>query len=226
MEFESFVPSNEDKQAAKQAAIDEITARHTAALRKELHQQGVALLHTPKAARVAAVPVTQTEYDCRLYSLLHIIRNLECTEHTYPLSTVWKELYPAIPYNDKATNWNISKVDKDKIVGLMKELKIYRRFKCDTVNDVLTILKLVHNERKLADMSKQLQEQENRIAKYEFMLNGADDTIVYRGHVLTYSSHERAYFIKLGDKKYKISKGNIEKLQLLFDTIDMFEDNL
>ena len=106
----------------------------------------------------------------------------------------------------------------------MKELGVYTRFKCNTVQSVIAFMKDVHKTRLIEQQQEELAQKDAEIKKYQFMLNSNGDTIVYRGHVIPYSSRERAYCINLGGKKHKISKGNVEKLQKLFDVIDLFED--
>ena len=214
----------EDVQQSKQATYDEIVARHTVAMSKELKYNGGKLIAKPLAARVAKNPVTQTEYDCRLYALLNIVRNPELSIVKNPLASSWKALYPNIPYNDKATNWGFRDQHKDKIVDLMKELGVWRRFRWEGSKSVITIMKDIYKSSVIEDQARVIAEQDERIQHYQFLMDNTDDRIIYKGHVMPFSSKHRGYHITLGGKQHIITKANIAKMQLVFDFIDMFDE--
>jgi len=212
-------------QKSKQAALDEIVARHTASLRKELQYQGGKLVSNPQVNRVAVNPVSQMDYNCRLYALLNIIRNPELSIERYPLANSWKMLYPRIPYREKATNWNISKKDAATMKALMKELNVYRTVSIieGGVKAVIIAMKDVHKTQVIEQQLQTIADQDERIKNYQFLMDGTEDRIIYKGHVLPYSAKHRGYHITLGGKNHVISQKNIQKLQTVFDFIDMFE---
>lgn len=226
MDFESF--NTEDltakTQASKQATSDEIIARHTLALSKELHQNGSKLITRPQASRVAVNPVSQTEYDCRLYALLNIVRNAELANTRYPLAESWKTLYPHIPYNDKATNWGFRDHHKDMVLNLMKELGVWRRFRWEGSKSVVAVMKDIHKTQVIDEQAKLIEEQNELIKNYQFLLDMTEDRIIYKGHVMPFSVKHRGYHITLGGKRHIITKQNIAKMQVVFDFIDMFDE--
>ena len=155
-------------QKSKQAALDEIVARHTASLRKELQYQGGKLISNPQVNRVAVNPVSQMEYNCRKFALLNIIRNPELSESRYPLSDSWHALYPHIPYRDKATNWNISKHDKIELVAALKEAGSWKhveltkvRHFIERVDSYYKTIKILALEKRIKTLELQLEDNGN-----------------------------------------------------------------
>jgi len=209
-----------------QADRDVWQAEQQARIHKEsLQRFGVAPISKIQLPRVAENPVTQLEYNTRLYSILNMIWDTSHTEKTYPLADTWKELYPHVQYNPKATNWKISAKDTDRITKEMLDYGIKPKFrKIDGVRGVIDVITDAHKTNIISEQAKKLALQDERIRNYEFLLDGVKDQIVYRGHVLPYSAKHRGYHLTLGGKKLVVSQKNVEKLQSVFDFIDLFED--
>lgn len=224
MDFNNLEIGENLAETNRQAEMDADIAKLNADARILMKSKyGVPLINTLQAPRVAVNPVTQEEYNCRLYALLNIIRNPELANDRYPLATSWKTMYPNIEYNDKATNWKFSKKDKDTVIEIMKELAVYRRFKFEGVSSVVTIMKDVHKTQVIEQQAQIIADQDERIKQYQFLMDGTEDRIIYKGHVMPYSAKHRGYHITLSGKKHVISQANITKLQAVFDFIDMFE---
>ncbi len=183
----------------RQAEIDAVVAQANVTLRKQLNNQfGVKLINSAQAPRIAANPVSQQEYNCRLYALLNIIRNPELTEERYPLAHSWKTLYPAIAYNEKATNWKISKRDRETIKNLLKELKMYGRLAIESVKDVVGLVTDFRKTQVIQEQAAMLQEQDKQLKTYQMLVDDSD-SIWYKG-----------YEIKRLTRKYQVIAGGVE----------------
>ena len=196
-------------QASKQATHDEIIARHTAALAKELHQQGGKLIQRPQAARVAVNPVSQMEYNSRKHALLNIIRNPELSAARYPLAESWRQISKE-PYNDKATNWKISKHDATDIVALMKELGVYKRFKLAGAASIIAIVKDYYQ-------SQQINILKERIKTLELMISDTG-SIWYSG--VEIQRHTRQFKVVVHGTVLTTRHGTFDKLLDFLRQID------
>lgn len=212
MDFNTFVPSEtpEDITDAKQAILDEIVARKTEELRIELHRQGSKLVTKPMAARAATNPVSQMDYNCRKYALLNIIRNPELTEERYPLADSWKALYPNIPYNDKATSWKLSTLDKEALRQELKDEGIYKRGTYNTVQDFLARIKTYHLENKVLKL-----EQRVKVLELQLADNG---NIWYKGVEIIKLA--RTFKVTVGETVIETRHGTFDKLFEFLGQID------
>ena len=183
-------------------------------LEKELRilaqTHGKKLLSKPMFSREAANPVTQLEYNTRLYTLLHIIRNPELTEQRNPLADTWKTTYTHVPYNDKATNWNISKKDRESIVTLLKELGMYKRFVCDSVKSVIERVTDYYKTQKISMLEEKVRTLELRLED-----NG---NIWYRG--VEIKKLARVYKVVIGDFELSTRHGTFEKMDDFLKQVD------
>ena len=183
-------------------------------LEKELRilakTHGKKLLSTPMFSREAVNPVTQLEYNTRLYTLLHIIRNPELTEQRYPLADTWKSTYTHVPYNEKATNWKLSKKDREAIVTLLKELGMYKRFVCDSVKSVIDRVTDYYKTQKISMLEEKVKTLELRLED-----NG---NIWYRGVEIKKIS--RVYKVVIGDFELSTRHGTFDKMEDYLSQID------
>lgn len=212
MDFETFTytESPTEVSEAKQAILNEIIARKTEELRKELHQQGSKLIIAPTAARVATNPVSQMEYDCRKYALLNIIRNPELTESRYPLADSWKTLYPHIPYNDKATNWPLSKMDRKELISVMKEEGVWKHTELTRVKHFIERVHTYHLANKVIEL-------EHRVKVLELQL--ADNgNIWYKGVEIIKLA--RTFKVVIGETVLETRHGTFDKLFEFLRQID------
>jgi len=212
VDFEAFVPREtpEEVQAARQAVIDEIVARKTEEMRIELQQQGSKLVTRPMAARVATNPVSQMEYNCRKYALLNIIRNPELTESRYPLADSWKALYPEIPYNDKATNWPLSKKDREDLIATMKEEGSWKHTELTRVKHFIERIHTYH-------LANKVTELEHRVKVLELQL--ADNgNIWYKGVEIVKLA--RTFKVVVGETVIETRHGTFDKLFEFLGQID------
>jgi len=226
MDFNDIEIGENLSEVNNQADRDAWQADQIARLNKEsMRMFGCKPISTVQLPRVAANPVSQQEYNTRLFSLLNMIKDTSLSMSRYPLADTWKALYPHIPYNDKATNWKISKKDMETIVNKMKDEGIYKRLRrTDGVAGVVAVIKDAHKTKVIEDQARLIAEQDERIQNYQFLMDGTEDRIIYKGHIMPYSTKHRGYHITLGGKKLVVSQKNIEKLQSVFDFIDMFEE--
>ena len=207
-------------QASKQATHDEIIARHTTALAKELHQQGGKLIQRPQAARVAVNPVSQMEYNSRKHALLNIIRNAELSIVRYPLAESWRQISNE-PYNDKATNWKISKHDAQDIIDEMKKLGVYKRFRMDGVASIITVVKDYYKTKVMEEQAMTIKDQEDKLHKYEVMFDKSSEDIWYKGHQIKRLT--RKYAVSIGGVDMSVPLNGIDKLFAIFKHIDIID---
>ncbi len=212
MDFQSYnhEESVQEKQAIKQATYDEIVARHTLALQKELGNNGGKLISRPQAARVAVNPVSQMEYNCRKYALLNIIRNVELSETRYPLADSWRTLYPNIPYNEKATNWNLSKGDREELIAVMKEEGVWKHTELTRVKHFIERVHTYHLANKVIALEKRVKTLELQLAD-----NG---NIWYRGVEIIKLA--RTFKVTIGEVVIETRHGTFDKLFEFLTNID------
>lgn len=222
----NFVQSDEEKQEeitaeqnAKQARIAKLVEASNLELAKQLkRQEGVPLLFGATAPRVAANPVGQEEWNARLYSLTAIIRQPERTDVAYPMATTWKELYPHIPYNGKATNWKISGKNKELIKNLLVELGMYKRISMDTVKDVIAVVKDFRKTQIIKEQAAMLKAQDATIRKFELMVDTTSNNFWYKGHEIKRLT--RKYSVNVGGIDMSVPLNGIDKLFDIFAHID------
>jgi len=222
-----FVETDEQRQEtqvaehqAKQARVAKLTKEANTELAKKLKQQeGVVLVFGATAPRVALVPKTQDEWNARLYSLLTIIRQPERVDKAYPLSNTWKELYPHIPYNGKATNWAISEKDTATIINLLKELGMYKRFSCSSVKNVIALVTDFRKTQIIKEQAAMIEEQSDKLKQYELLVDPESDSIWYKGHEIKRLSRE--YSVNVGGIKMTIPLKGIDKLFVICQHIDV-----
>tara|TARA_R110002020_G_scaffold392080_1_gene602418 strand:- start:260 stop:907 length:648 start_codon:yes stop_codon:yes gene_type:complete len=194
-----------------QVERDAWQAEQEARIRKEsLQKFGVAPISKVQLPRVAANPVTQQEYNTRLFTLLNIIREPKRAANRYPLSDTWKELYPMIPYNDKATNWKISKKDAETIINEMKAHGVYKRFRMDGVASVIARVKEHYQ-------TTRINELEDRVTKLELMLS-EDGSVWYKG--IEIKRLARTFQATIGDSVISTRHGTFDKMSAFLADID------
>ena len=203
-------------QKSKQKHADEILVKLNCDARKQLQQIGMRLLQPAFANRVAKNPVTQEQYNARRYVLRAILREPKRTLLRYPVKETWKEMYKNIPYWDKATSAPLQKFEKQELKDFSKTVDCFCRQTLQTVQDFLKMAELVYKTTRVDELTKELKE-------YKYLIDTKTKALVYKGYVLKYSSKDRAYVIKLGNKLLKITEGNIRKQQEVFDAIDKLD---
>jgi len=202
-----------------QAERDAWQAEQEARIRKEsLQKFGVMPISKVILPRVAANPVTQQEYNCRLYALLNIVRTPELSDARYPLSESWQALYPNIPYNSKATNWKISKKDSLTILNLMKELGVYKRFRMDGVASVVREVHRHHQTQEIERMTNELEQKDEHIRKLELLINNESGNMTYRGVKITRLA--RTFKAEMGDFVLTTRHGTFDKMNQFLEQID------
>lgn len=210
MDFNS-IKISEDLSQDSHSAVE---AAEFADLQKQLRihakKYNRTMIVAPQMSKEAANPVSQMEYNARLYALLHIIRNPEKADTRYPLADAWKELYPHIPYNDKATNWNISKQDRTTIVDLLKELGMYKRFVCDSTKAVIQRVSDYYKTQRIV-----MLEEKVRTLELQLVDNG---DILYRG--ITIKRLTRVYKAQIGDFVLEARHGTFDKMDDFLKQID------
>ena len=194
-----------------QADRDAWQAEQIARMNKEsMRKFGVRPISTVQLPRVAANPVKQEEYNARLYTLKHIIRNPELTEQKYPLADTWKEVYPHIPYNGKATNWKISKLDAATLKQLMQDEGVYKKFRMDSVASILARVKAHY-------LSEKVLKLERRVSVLELQL--ADNgNVWYRGIELV--KLNKTFKVTLNGVVMETRHGTFDKLFKFLEQID------
>ncbi len=151
-------------QVSKQENLDRILAKHTKALSIDLKRAGGKLISRPQVGRVAVHPVTQTDYNCRKFALLHLIRNPQLTDARYPLANSWKSLYPHIPYNERATNWGLSKTDRQEIKDVMKAEGVWKHVELTRVRHIIDRVHTYYMENKVITLEKRIKVLELQLA--------------------------------------------------------------
>lgn len=222
MDFDNIEIGEDLSEVNNQADRDAWQAEQIARMNKESMQKfGVKPISTVQLPRVAANPVTQTEYNTRLYSILKIIENPELANERYPLATTWKKFYKT-PYNDKATNWKISKKDAATIIAKMKEEGVYKRFRMDGVASIIAVVKDFHKTMVIKEQAMTIKDQEDRLKAFELMLDPKSTDIYYRGHHIKRLT--RKYSVKIAGLEMTMPHNAIDKMFAVFAAIDAIED--
>ena len=91
-------------QAASEAEIQK-------AIRIHSKQFGCKAISNVMFAREAKNPISQTQYDTRLYVLKHIIRNPRVVKHTYPFKDDVDRVISTYTLPDKLTSLELSSKD-------------------------------------------------------------------------------------------------------------------
>ena len=225
MDFTSmtFVITDEEKEATalaeqvgKQAHADKIMKEMNAETAKRLKQIGMKLVQPAFANRLAKNPVTQEQYNARRFVIRAILREPQRALTRYPIKDTWAEMYKHVPYWDKATSAQLQQFERLELKEFSKEVGVYSRKPLKTVQDFILLAELAYKTEKLEAVTAQLQE-------YRYLMDKEANAIIYKGHILKYSSRERAYLLKLGTKTLKITEGNVRKQQEVFEAIDQLE---
>lgn len=155
--------SAEDIQKTKAATHFEIQTRHMLAMKKELRLHGGKVLYDAQLVRSALNPVSQMEYNCRKYALLNIIRNPELAARRYPLAESWKQVSNE-PYNDKATNWKLSKKDREDLIVVMKEEGVWKHTELTRVKHFIDRVNTYYLAHKVLELEKRVKTLELQLA--------------------------------------------------------------
>ena len=206
-----------DVQQSKQKQADQIMAEMNAETAKRLKQIGMKLVQPAFANRVALKPVSQDQYNARRFVLRAILRDPQRALARYPMKEAWAEMYKGIPYWDKATSAQLQPFERAELKEFSKEVGTYSRQPLKTVQDFIRMAEMAYKTERLATVTAQLQE-------YRYLMDKEANAIIYKGHILKYSSRERAYLLKLGTKTLKITEGNVRKQQEVFEAIDKLEE--
>lgn len=212
----------EDLTEVKQAELDAWVAEQNAKLRKEAMQKfGKAPISDVRLPRIAKNEVTQLEYDARLYSLLHIIRNPELTDDKTPLATAWRQLYAHISYNKYATNWKISKHHREVIKDALKSAGMYKRFAIDSVAAVINRVSTHYNTQRRLEMEKENSELKKELRELRLLIEDSGD-MVYRG--VTIKKLSRTFKVEVGDFTLETRHGTFDKLDEFLRQVDKLLD--
>ncbi len=208
--------SQEDVQKTKRATHNEIMNRHMAAMRKELGTHGGKVLFDAKVVQVSLNPTTIEQYNARRFTLRAILRDPKRATVRYPMKTTWSELYPNVPYWDKCTSNDLKAWERKELKDFAKEMGVYSRQQLTTVQDFIRMAELAYRVNEVKELNEKLQE-------FSYLMDKEANAIIYKGHVMKYSSRERAYLLKLGNKTLKITEKNMEKQLEVFEAIDRLE---
>lgn len=206
-----------DVQKSKQDQATKILAELNTQAAKRLGEIGMKLLQPAFANRVAKNPTTQEQYNARRFVIRAIIREPKRAVLRYPVKQTWEELYPNVPYWDKATSAPLQKFERQELKAFAKEQEVYTTMSLQNVQDFMAMVKLAH-------VTGQLDIATTELKEYRYLMDPEANAILYRGHVLKYSTRERAYLLKLGNKTLKLTEGNVRKQQEVFAAIDALEE--
>ena len=211
-DFQSFdhKESEEERRAQKVATLKEIQARHMLAMKKELHMHGGKVLNDAQLVHEAVNPVSQQEYNCRKFALLNIIRNPELAESRYPLADSWKALYPHIEYNDKATNWKLSKKDREDLIAEMKKEGVWKHTELTRVKHFIERVRTYYLANKVIELEKRVKTLELQLAD-----NG---NIWYNGVEIVKLA--RTFKVVVGETTIETRHGTFDKLFEFLGQID------
>ena len=202
----------EDVQQAKAATHFEIQARHMLAMKKELHMHGGKVLYDAQLVRSALNPVSQREYNSRKFALLNIIRNPELAAKRYPLAESWKQVSNE-PYNDKATNWKLSKKDREDLIVVMKEEGVWKHTELTRVKHFIERCNTYYLANKVLELEKRVKTLELQLAD-----NG---NIWYRGVEIVKLA--RTFKAVVGETTIETRHGTFDKL---FDFLQQIDKSL
>ncbi len=205
--------SEKERRETKAKTLYEIQARHMRAMRKELHMHGGKVLNDAQLVREAANPVSQMEYNCRKFALLNIIRNPELSAVKNPLANSWKTLYPSIPYNIKATNWNIRKADREFLIEEMKKEGVWKHTELMKVQHFVDRVHTYYLANKVIDLEKRVKTLELQLAD-----NG---NIWYSGVEIVKLA--RTFKVVVGETTIETRHGTFDKL---FDFLGQIDERL
>lgn len=211
MDFTTLEIGDDLQACTKQAEMNAYIAEQNAKMRKDMQQMfGQKLIIAAQAPIIAANPVTQQEYNCRLYALLNIIRNPVLTTERYPLANSWKTLYPHIPYNEKATNWKISKKDRDTLIAEMKVQGSYKYIELIRVRHFVERVNTHYLANQVIDLTKRV-----KVLELQKVDNG---NIWYQGVEIVKLA--RTFKVVVGEKSIETRHGTFDKLFEFLGQID------
>lgn len=157
----------------------------------------------------AANPITQEVYNARLFTLLHIIRNPHLAEQKYPLHDTWVDKF-TVEYNSKMTSLLLAPKHKERIIDLMKELGVYKRFSCKYPKDVIAVVLDFHK-------SQQINTLQARVTALELQMED-NGNIWYRGVEIVRQS--RAFKVTVNGNTFTTRHGTFDKLLEFLKQID------
>ena len=211
MDFNNLELGDDLQTCNKQADMNAYIAEQNARMRKEMQQMfGQKLIIAAQAPIIAVNPVTQQEYDCRLYALLNIIKNPELSTERYPLASTWKKLYPHIPYNEKATNWKLSKKDRETLIA---EMRVQGSYKYVELTRVRHFIERVHTHylaNQVIDLTKRI-----KVLELQQVDNG---NIWYQGVEIVKLA--RTFKVIIGETSIETRHGTFDKLFEFLGQID------
>jgi hypothetical protein len=179
----------------------------------EARQLGVELLGTQFVSGTGN-KTTDLEYNCRLYSVLAMVKDIRLANRQGALSKTWQELYPDIPYNNKMTSKKVSSKHSELIIQALKDNDMYKRFRFNLIGDVIDLIK----EHAMLQELKQLRKEKD-LTVVELELS-TDGTLYYNG--VEIKKLTRCYRVTLNGCSIQTTHKSIEDL---LSVVKFIEEN-
>jgi hypothetical protein len=160
-------------------------------------------------SRDATNPITSEQYNARLYTMMHIIRNPEYSNKRYPLKDTWSELY-TIPYPEKMTSTPWSKNHRDKLKELLKSEGMYKHVEYSKTRHFVERVNAHY-------MSNKVLKLEAKITALELQLSDSGN-IWYRGIEIVRQS--RHFKVEVNGNTFTTRHGTFDKLLEFLKQID------
>jgi len=214
---ELFDDTEVDTTSERQAEVNSIMTELNKQARIQLKQHGVSLRTELVAHRVDSDGLTNSQYEMRYNLLQYICKHPELTDERYPLRMAWAK-FTKEPWNDKISRYKLGKLDKSRLIEVLKDLGIAKSGVLQVPTDLVRIVKDHYSKQERIRMAKLIEEQNKTIEQYQFQLDTVNNNLQYKG--ITFRKVRREYVAEIYGIEFKVSMAATDKLAVAFKAID------